>query len=49
MPTVLFIDRRGKEVPGRITGAVDAEEMLSRLGKVDEACAPAAVACVMRW
>ena len=53
MPTVIFIDGRGREVRDRIIGAVDADEMLSRLKAVDDACAhpPAAgmVACAVRW
>ena len=48
MPTVIFIDAHGKEVPGRVTGAVEAGEMLRWLHAVNEACAPA-VACVARW
>ena len=43
MPTVVFIDARGREVPLRVTAAVDAEEMLRVLHGVDRACeAPAA-------
>jgi thiol:disulfide interchange protein DsbD len=48
MPTVIFVDAHGREVPGRITGAVPAGEMLRWLRAVNEACAPA-VACVARW
>jgi thiol:disulfide interchange protein DsbD len=48
MPTVVFIDSRGREMPARITGAVPATEMLKWLGAVDQACSPA-VACVARW
>jgi thiol:disulfide interchange protein DsbD len=43
MPTVLFIDPRGREVPERVTSAVEAEEMVETLRRVDGACeAPAA-------
>jgi thiol:disulfide interchange protein DsbD len=48
MPTVVLIDSRGREVPERITAAVDAGEMLKRLRAVDAACTPA-LACVARW
>jgi thiol:disulfide interchange protein DsbD len=51
MPTVVFIDPRGREVPARITAAVTADEMIEALRGVDGACegegrrgtAPAAV------
>ncbi len=49
MPTVVFIDRRGHEVPVRITGAVDAGEMLKWVGAVDRACLTPVVACATRW
>jgi len=53
MPTVIFIDSKGREVRDRIIGAVDADEMLQRLGAVDDACgAPVpsgALACATRW
>jgi thiol:disulfide interchange protein DsbD len=49
MPTVIFIDAQGKELPLRITGAVDGDEMLRWLGAVDKACAQPALACVARW
>jgi thiol:disulfide interchange protein DsbD len=57
MPTVLFVDAKGREVPGRVQSAVSAEEMLERLAAVDGACeaprpapvATGAVACVARW
>jgi thiol:disulfide interchange protein DsbD len=49
MPTVLFIDRRGREVPVRVTGAVHAEEMLRWVKAVDGACVQPVVACVTRW
>jgi thiol:disulfide interchange protein DsbD len=49
MPTVLFIDRRGREVPVRVTGALPAEEMLRWVKAVDEACVRPVVACVTRW
>jgi thioredoxin:protein disulfide reductase len=35
MPTVVFIDSRGREVKDRVIGAVDAEEMLQRLQAVE--------------
>ena len=38
MPTVVFIDPRGREVPERVTAAVEAEEMLKTLRRVDGAC-----------
>ena len=47
MPTVIFIDPRGREVPGRVTAAIDAPEMIRALRGVDGACdapAPAAKA-----
>ncbi|MCM2332913.1 MAG: thioredoxin fold domain-containing protein [Anaeromyxobacteraceae bacterium] len=53
MPTVVFIDGKGREVRDRIVGAVDAEEMLRRLKAVDGACggaiATGALACAVRW
>jgi thiol:disulfide interchange protein DsbD len=48
MPTVVFIDSSGREVPQRITGAVEADEMLKYLESVDRTCS-AAIACVARW
>ena len=36
MPTVIFIDSSGREVPQRITGAVEGEEMLKFLESVDQ-------------
>jgi thiol:disulfide interchange protein DsbD len=48
MPTVVFIDSAGREVPQRITGAIEAEEMLKYLESVDRTCS-AAIACVARW
>jgi len=49
-PTVLFIDRRGRELPAeaRVTAVVDGKEMLRRMRAVDQACT-AAVACLARW
>ncbi|BDG04240.1 protein-disulfide reductase DsbD family protein [Anaeromyxobacter oryzae] len=38
MPTVVFLDHRGREVPDRVVGAVGADEMLQRLRTVDGAC-----------
>ena len=56
MPSVVFIDGHGREVPERVTGAIGPDEMLSHLHAVDRACdhpakaAPAgALACVARW
>jgi thiol:disulfide interchange protein DsbD len=58
MPTVLFIDAKGREVPLRVTAAISPEEMLEALRRVDGACdaprpAPLApspvVACAARW
>jgi thiol:disulfide interchange protein DsbD len=49
MPSVVFIDSSGRELPVRITGAVTADEMLKWLSAVDQACAKPALACVSRW
>ncbi|WP_242340282.1 MULTISPECIES: protein-disulfide reductase DsbD [Anaeromyxobacter] len=57
MPTVVFIDPRGREVPDRVIGAIPAQEMVGKLRAVDAACerAPAApktagaLACAARW
>ncbi len=49
MPTVVFIDPRGREVPLRITAAIDADEMVRWLKAVEAACASPTVACVARW
>ncbi len=38
MPTVIFIDPRGREVPERVTAAIEAPEMLDALRRVDRAC-----------
>jgi thiol:disulfide interchange protein DsbD len=38
MPTVVFIDPRGREVPERVTGAISAPQMLEVLRHVDRAC-----------
>jgi thioredoxin:protein disulfide reductase len=38
MPTVVFLDGHGREVPDRVMGVVSAKEMLSRLEGVDGAC-----------
>ena len=48
MPTVVFIDSSGREVPQRIVGAIEAEEMLKYLEAVEKTCSPA-IACVARW
>jgi thiol:disulfide interchange protein DsbD len=49
-PTVVFIDAKGRELPGpdRVTSVVDANEMLKRLRSVDRACG-AVAACLARW
>jgi thiol:disulfide interchange protein DsbD len=49
MPTVIFIDSQGREMPARITGAVPGEEMRRWLSAVDQACALPVVACATRW
>ena len=38
MPTVIFIDPRGREVPDRVMGAITAGEMVQKLRAVDRAC-----------
>jgi thiol:disulfide interchange protein DsbD len=38
MPTVVFIDPRGREVPRRVTSAVSPDEMIETLRGVDAAC-----------
>jgi thiol:disulfide interchange protein DsbD len=38
MPTVVFIDARGREVPLRVTAAIEPAEMLAVLRRVDGAC-----------
>jgi thiol:disulfide interchange protein DsbD len=48
MPTVIFVDSHGREMPARITGTTSGEEMLKWLQATDQACTPA-VACVARW
>jgi thiol:disulfide interchange protein DsbD len=42
MPTVIFLDGRGREVPDRVMGAIPAAEMLDHLRGVDRACPAAA-------
>jgi thiol:disulfide interchange protein DsbD len=54
LPTVVFLDARGREVPQRVMGAVPPAEMLATLRAIDHACddrkpPEAAVACVLRW
>jgi thioredoxin:protein disulfide reductase len=58
LPSVIFLDGRGREVPERVMGAIPAEEMVQRLRAVEGACekpppAPAATpgvgACATRW
>jgi len=48
-PTVIFIDSRGRELPGRITGVITGDEMLKRLEAVEQSCAQPAMACLARW
>ncbi len=49
MPTVIFIDASGREMPARITGAVGADEMLKWMRAVNQACVAPLVACATRW
>jgi thiol:disulfide interchange protein DsbD len=49
MPSVIFIDSKGRELPARITGDVPGAEMHRWLTAVDHACATPAVACIARW
>lgn len=50
LPTVVFVDPRGRESPARVVGAVTADEMLKYLEATDVACdAPSPVACARRW
>ncbi len=49
MPTVIFIDSRGRELPLRITGAVHPEEVVDLLAAVDQACASPSTPCTARW
>ncbi len=49
MPTVIFIDASGREMPARITGAVGADEMLKWMRAVNQACVTPLVACATRW
>jgi thioredoxin:protein disulfide reductase len=61
LPTVVLLDPHGREVPGRVLGAVPSSEMLSHLRAVDGACEgkepapvgprtpPVAMACTARW
>ncbi|HEU4385453.1 MAG TPA: cytochrome c biogenesis protein CcdA [Anaeromyxobacteraceae bacterium] len=48
MPTVIFIDSKGREVPQRVTAAISGEEMLKYLQSVDVTCTPV-LACAARW
>lgn len=48
MPTVVFIDPRGREVPERVTAAIDAPEMVRALRSVDRACDATAPAATKR-
>jgi thioredoxin:protein disulfide reductase len=49
-PTVIFIDAKGRELPGpaRVTAVIGADEMLARLRAVDKTCA-AGGDCLARW
>ena len=49
MPTIVFIDARGRELPAseRVTSAIPGREMLKRLQAVDSPCAGAV--CTSRW
>jgi thiol:disulfide interchange protein DsbD len=49
MPTVLFIDSKGRELPAseRVTSPIEGPEMLKRLRSVDSPCLLAS--CVPRW
>jgi thiol:disulfide interchange protein DsbD len=56
MPTVIFLDARGREIPERVLGAITADEMLEKLRAVDRACekpmpvaTSGALACARRW
>lgn len=49
MPTVIFIDAKGREMPARVIGFVGAEEMLKWMRAVNLACARPTVACAARW
>jgi len=51
MPTVLFIDPNGRELPAhaRVTAAIPGGEMLKRLRAVDTTCGTPLVGCLARW
>jgi len=57
MPSVVFLDARGREVPDRILGAIGADEMIEKLRSVETACerpvpvaaTAGALACASRW
>jgi thiol:disulfide interchange protein DsbD len=57
MPTVIFIDARGREVPVRVTSTIEPKAMVELLERVDGACdAPrparpgvALATCTRRW
>jgi thiol:disulfide interchange protein DsbD len=57
MPTVIFLDAKGREIPDRIMTAVGPGEMVAKLRAVDGACegqkpAPSGgetLACAARW
>jgi thioredoxin:protein disulfide reductase len=38
MPTVIFIDAKGREVPLRVTSAIEPGEMIEMLRRIDGAC-----------
>jgi thiol:disulfide interchange protein DsbD len=50
MPTVVFVDGRGRESPARVVGTVSVDEMLKTMEATEAACdKPTAVACATRW
>lgn len=49
LPTVIFIDAHGRELPERIMGAVSADEMLEALRQTNRACDAPLLACTTRW
>ena len=51
MPTVLFIDPAGRELPAesRVTAAISGDAMVKHLRAVDQTCTSAPMACLARW
>jgi thiol:disulfide interchange protein DsbD len=49
LPTVVFVDARGRESPARVVGGATADEMLKYLDATHVACEAPAVACATRW